>query len=263
MEKIIDIIPLFTSKDSPGESVLTLSMPGKSKEDGTKSVLDLALSVGLGTVFLVETSMTGFMSAYNNVIKSNLKLCYGIKLKLCRDVNEKNDVSRETESNIIIFLKKSESYSNFIKIWNCAAVDHFYYYPRIDMETIKRYWNDSEMLLAFPFYSSFLAKNFLTLSECIVDYNFTKPIFFIEDSGLPFDEILRKRVTDFTKSNGARLVKSRSIYHEKYSDFLSFTIMKCIKNRSSLDKPDLNHFSSNRFCFEDFLNQIEYDNIKR
>jgi DNA polymerase III alpha subunit len=198
------------------------------------------------------------MTALNNSNAAKLNLCYGLKLKICRDVNDKSPASRDTESNVIVFLRDDAYYSNFVKIWNRANIDHSYYYPRIDSNLLKEFWVPEGFMLAFPFYSSFLAKNYLTLSECIVDYGFTDPIFFMEDSGLPFDSLIGRRLLDFARGNNLKVVPSRSIYYHKYSDFRSYQIMRCIKKGSSLDAPNVDHFCSDRFCFEDFLNSINY-----
>lgn len=253
------MVPLWTSKDSAGESILTMQPAGRSQSGESTSIIDLALSVKMRSIFLVETGMTGFLTAFNNARAAKLNLYYGIKLKICRSVQDKSKESRDTESNVIVFLKHEKAYSKFIKLWNRAAVEHFYWYPRIDSNVLREFWDDEGLMLAFPFYSSFIARNYLSLSECIVDFGFTNPLFFIEESGLPFDEIIARRLRSFTTNNSLRLVPARSIYYEKYSDLESAQIMRCIKNRTSLDCPNLEHFSSNRFCFEDFLNEIDYE----
>ena len=254
---IKSVVPFFTSEYSIGESVLTLKAKGKSLEHGPRSIVDLALKTGLDKVFLVENTMSGFLTAYTNLSAAKIQLCFGLKIVVCQDAAVKNDESRNTESKVIIFANGSDGYYNLLKIWNEAATTNFYYYPRTDSKSIAKHWDKKNVSLCLPFYSSFLANNTLSLSECMFDYSFATTFFSWEESGLPFDNLLRNRVENYAKSNSLPVVKTRSIYYDTYEDFEAFSVFRCIQNRSTLDKPDLNHFSSNKFCFQEFLKQNE------
>ncbi len=259
----VKMLPFFSSEYSIGDSILTLAPTGKSKETGPKSILDIAIKHNLKQVFLVESNLSGFVTAYNVFKEAKLQLCFGLKLTICRDVKEKTDESRNTEHKVIIFLRRSAGYSNLIKIWNRAATDNFYYYPRADFNLLKQFWADNYFLLMVPFYSSFLARNSLGLYECMFDNSFTKPIFTLEESSLPFDYLIKERTEEYCKNNNFNTKNVRSIYYRDYKDFSAPTstgkpyfTYRCIHNRSSLDKPEISHFSSDRFCFEDYLKHV-------
>lgn len=250
-----EIIPFWTSHFSLGQSLLTLRPVGKSKPHGPKSILDIANKMKMQEIFLVESSMGGFLTAFNNCVDAKIQLCFGLKLVVCNDVANKSDNSRETESKVIIFLRNSNGYKNLIKIWNAAATQHFYYYPRCDWQLLRKFWSD-DLLLVFPFYSSFLARNTLGLYSCVADHGFCQPIFTIEDSALPFDGILKDRVDKYCEANKLRKLESRSVYYNRYSDFDAFFTLQCIHNRTNWEKPNLDHFASNRFCVEDYEQKV-------
>jgi DNA polymerase III alpha subunit len=48
------------------------------------------------------------------------------------------------------------------------------------------------------------------------------------------------------------VVKAQSIYYENKEDFLAYLTFRCISERTTLSKPNLEHCSSNEFCAESF-----------
>ena len=91
----------------------------------------------------------------------------------------------------------------------------------------------------------------MTYSICIPDFSFCKPVFFVEDNNLPFDPIIKARVEEFAKKD-YNIVQAQSIYYENKEDFLPYLTFRCISERTTLDKPNLEHCSSNEFCGEAF-----------
>ena len=75
------ILPFFKSHYSIGRSILTLSDIDESKDSGgPDSIINLSVNAGLKEVFLVEDSMTGFIQAYHNFQKYDIKLIFGLRL---------------------------------------------------------------------------------------------------------------------------------------------------------------------------------------
>lgn len=250
-------VPLFKSHYSLGKSILTLSKAGSSEPDEPASIFDIAKSLGLSEVTLVEDSISGFLEAYKSSEDAKVKLQYGLRLTVCDDIQVKTNESRDREHKIVVFAKNSEGYKRLIKISTTACSDGFYYYPRTDKSILKKLWNDKDLLLAVPFYDSFVFKNNLTYSVCVPDFSFCDPVFFLEDNGLPFDPIISKRVLE-QAGQKHKVVKTQSIYYEKRDDFLAYLTFRCISERTTLNKPELPHCSSNDFCAEAF--QQKYGN---
>jgi hypothetical protein len=94
-------------------------------------------------------------------------------------------------------------------------------------------------------------------AKCIPDFKFTKPTLFIEDSDLPFDEILMEKVSAFAQRAELRMEQVKSIYYKNREDFEAWQTYKCLCNRSfgkqqSLSNPNLNHCGSDSFCWQAF-----------
>lgn len=257
----METIPLFTSHYSIGSgSTLTLDKPpDKDKtqevEDylrGAKSIIQLATDNKIDPLFLVENSLSGIIKAYKNSKESNLRLRFGLKMVVCNDMNDKSPESLKTEHKVIVFIRdKSEGYHRLLKLASEAATKGFYYRPRIDSATLEKFWNKKDLLLAHPFYYSFLHRNLLYFSNCQPNYNFADNVFFLEKNDLPFNYLIEDAVVRFCNGKGMK-VPVQSIYYEKESDFKPYLSFKCLHDRTTLEKPNQEHCSSNQFNFENW-----------
>lgn len=243
-------VPLFKSHYSLGKSVLTLAPPGNAAEDEPSSVFDISAKLKLKNITLVEDSMSGFLEAYKSSEQLGAQLSFGLRLTVCEDILKKTADSRIKEHKIIVFAKNGSGYYDLIKISTIACNDGFYYYPRIDFKNLKEYWSKN-LMMGIPFYDSFLYQNKFTYSVCVPDFSFCKPMFFTENNNLPFDNILERKIKSYT-DNKYETCKSQSIYYESKKDFLSYLTFRCISKRTTLNKPNLEHCSSNEFCAESF-----------
>lgn len=239
------MIPLFKSHYSIGRSILTLSPEGSSGD----SIISICKEAEIEDLFLVEDSMSGFLEAYVNSSEAKLKLIFGLRITLCSDVKQKNEESRSGSSKVVVFCKNAKGYKRLVKIYGIAAKDGFYYEPRVDLNLLKEFWKDSELMLCVPFYDSFLYSNFLNGGNFVPDFSFCEPVFFIEDNELPFDGILADKVKDYCGSS-LEMKRSKSIFYKDRKDFISYLTFKCINKRKTLNKPNLDHMCSEEFCLE-------------
>lgn len=245
----METIPLFKSHYSIGRSILTLEDEDK-EEQYPDSIIDIAKDNSLKEIFLVEDNMTSFLQAYTNTKKYNIKLRYGLRISITDNLEDKNEESRSKTSKIIIFFKNNEGYKKLINIYTIAAKNGFYYEPRIDFKTLKNFWDDKDLILCVPFYDSFIFNNTLKSFICVPSLDFTKPILFIENNSLPFDNLIKEKVLLYSKANNLETLNVKSVYYKTKKDFKSYLTFRCINNRTILNKPELEHMTSNSFCFE-------------
>lgn len=247
----MQILPLFTSHYSLGCSILTLEEAGTSTPGGPDSIFDICIENKLTDLFLVDNSISSFLSAYTNAIKANVNLHFGLKLTCCADIEDKSEASLNTEHQVIVWLLNSKQEGkDLYHISTKAATDGFYYRPRISEKVLKEMWTDN-LALSIPFYGSFIAQNLLRFSACVFNCSFCKPTFFVEKSQLPFDPLIEKAVRDFAKDR-FEVVPTRSIYYKNHADFDAYQTMRCIADRKTLTKPEQEHMSSDCFCLEDW-----------
>jgi len=243
--------PLFKSHYSLGKSILTLAKAGSSEADEPSSIIDIAKKLNLENLYLVDDSISGFLEAYKSCEDAKLNLRFGLRLTVCDDIDNKTAESRDKEHKVIVFITNTDGYYDLIKISTLASIQGFYYYPRIDCKSLKKLWDESNLSLCIPFYDSYVFKNNLTYSICVPDLSFCNPTYFVEDNNLPFDEILKSKIEEIV-TDKLLSVKTQSIYYENKEDFLAYLTFRCISERTTLNKPNLNHCSSNEFSAESF-----------
>ena len=84
------------------------------------------------------------------------------------------------------------------------------------------------------------------------------PLFFIEENGLPVDNLLKDAVEDFTTTNNFNTQSVKSIYYRHRKDLTAFQTYKMITSRSfskraSISAPNLDGCGSDEFCMESWL----------
>ena len=252
------LLPLFKSHFSIGKSILTLGAPkDEGAEESSDSVFDIAAQNNLNQVVLVEDSFMGFLQAHKVCSELSKQLIFGIRLDFCEDASKIEDPKDVTCSHkIIIFPKNSQGCKELNAIYTLAKTK---YNGWLDLKILKNHWNEDNLSLAVPFYDSFLFKNLTTFQSCFVHFTFTKPTFFIEDNGLPFDSIIKNSVVKYCETNNLKTQQAQSIYYKDKKDFSAYLTYKLICGRSSfagrelsLEKPNFDHLGSDQFCWESY-----------
>ncbi len=247
------VLPLFKSHYSVGKSILTLDKKGSSDSNGTCSVIDLCLEEKIKDLYLVDDSMGGFLEAYINSKDAGLNFRFGLRLSVC-DTKEKSEDSLERTSKYLIFANNKAGYEKLIKIYTFAAKDGFYYEPRIDFESLKSFWSEKDLTLVIPFYDSFLHQNSLRGSLCVPDFSFCTPRFLQEENDIPFNFLINKHLKNYCQDK-YEILKSKSIYYKNKIDFKAYLTFRCINKRTTLNKPNLEHMTSNEFSLESWKEQ--------
>jgi DNA polymerase III alpha subunit len=253
------MIPLFKSHFSIGKSILTLEDPITHKEGKSDSVFTIATENKLKEVVLVEDSLTGFLQAKKQADNLGLKLIFGLRINMKEDskINPKEE-SQQSSHKIIIFAKNANGCKLLNSISSEANTENF---NCVDRKTLKKYWKNKDLLLAVPFYDSFIFNNLIKFCNCTPNFDFCKPTLFIENNSLPFDNFVAKKVQEYAAGNNLKTQHTKSIYYKNKKDVKALQTYKCITGRSfgnkTLSKPNLDHFGSNEFCFESWKKKNE------
>lgn len=257
-----NILPMFKSHYSLGRSILTLEKPADKKDKKYKagqyssSIFDLLIDNQLDTLVLVEDNMSGLLQVSKQCEDSKIKLVFGLRLDVTENMDQKDDAAMMKRAKYIIMGNKPAAYKKLIKISSLASRQGFYYKPAIDFKHLKDLWDDS-LTLIVPFYDSFIYQNTFNSHLHVPDFGFTKPLFLTEDNDLPFDEPLLNRVNSYAKGV-FDILPAQSIFYKSPDDFDAYVAFRCIHNRgsnqkSTLDKPELEHMGSNQFNFDKWM----------
>jgi DNA polymerase III alpha subunit len=250
------MLPLFKSDFSIGKSILNLNEPNEhSDPGGSDSIFDIFVENNLPKLILVEDNLSGFLQAFKNSKKLGIDLIFGLRISVCSDASSPIKKNSPSDSNkIILFAKNEKGCRDLNKIYSHANVQ---FDGRIDYESLSKLFSQ-DLDLVIPFYDSFIFNNSLYFSSCVPSFSFCDPKFFIERNNLPFDSIIENKVKNYCEKNKYQFFLAKSIYYKNKSDFSAFQTYKCICSRnffksSSLEKPNLDHCSSDDFSFESFL----------
>jgi len=245
------VIPLFKTHSSIGKSILTLDDPDSEiLEGGLDSIFSLVADYPLERLVLVEDSLVGYLRAFNKCEEIGQKLSFGLRLSVRNSELPEDELS---EHKIIVFAKNNKICQRLNKIYSKSAELGFLTY-----EQLKGLWVEEDLFLAIPFYDSFIFNNTMKFANCVPNYVFTKPVFFIENNDLPFDELIKNKVILFCEKGGFEIFETKTIYYKSRADVRAFQTYKILCSRSSfkkssLTKPNLEHFGSREFCWESFL----------
>lgn len=245
--------PIFKSTYSIGKSILTLD--DSEESDGPDSIITICNNNNIKTLVLVEDRMTGFIKAHNVCKDNDIQLIFGLRITCCNDTS---DESLTSEHKIIVFSKNDDGCKLLNRISSHASMNCN---GRVDFKYLNSVWQKDNVDLVIPFYDSFIFNNHMYLSNCVPDFSRIKPSFFIENNNLPFDMILDRHVDKFTCGGYDFQTKTvKSIYYKDKKDYAALQTYKILCNRSfgkvsSLSSPNLNHFGSDEFCFESYLEQ--------
>ena len=253
------ILPLFKSHFSIGKSILTLNRPKVDySSPGPDSIFDIAEENNLDKIVLVEDSFMGFLEARKVCMEMGIQLIFGLRMDVSDEVIvDADDKKPSCLHKIIIFPKNSKGCKLLNEIYTEAKTKNNGY---ITMGILDKLWDEDLLNLSVPFYDSFIFRNLMSFDSCFVDFKFTKPEFFIEDNGLPFDELIKQSVLDYCAKFNFETLKVQSIYYKKRLDFSAFMTYKLICGRNSfgsrqlsLEKPNIDHFGSDQFCWESYM----------
>jgi DNA polymerase III alpha subunit len=253
------MIHLLTTHHSIGYPIQTEKFGEFSKiEGGPPNLVDLAVKYNLNPCYVVETSLAGLIPIYHSLLDEDINLVFGLKLHFVTDAKQE---SNDSAHRNIIFAKSKKGYQTLIKISTRANTQNFSDIGRIDYNDLYEFWND-DLVLACPFYSSFLAENLMTSKVCVPDFRGIKPIMFLERKGLPFDEMLRNATTLYAKENGLETQETNTVLYETEEDILAYLARRIMTKqgygKGTIEAPNINHFGSSRFCFD---NLKYYENI--
>lgn len=245
--------PVFSSHYSTqfSRSILTLEKSEEIKDNTPVSICSIAKTHKVDQVVLIDSSFSGFQEAYRNLTEIGSQLIFGVKLHVCDDAIDKSDKGRYNDSKIYLIAKNQKGYKELVKVYSEAATNGFYYYPRLDWKQLNQITENISVWV--PFYDGFVFNNLLNYGTSIIP-KFTNvcPAFCIENHELPFDDIITEGINKYCAETGFKTIETHQVYYYRTADAKSYQTFRCINNRSTLTKPNLDWFSSNQFSFQSY-----------
>ncbi len=231
-------IPLFKTHFSIGKSILR-----------PKDIFDIQLEYNLKEIVVVEDSFYGFRGLNNLAQQLDIKLIFGIRLSVVQ-----NSLS-ELPSKLIFFAKNNNGINNIKALYSKTFENKEIVLNLSEVED--SFFNDIK--IAVPFYDSYIYNNLFYFGLSHLELSRFDHFYLVEDNHHPFDFFIKNQVNKITLDGSNQLVQSaKSIYYKNRDDFDAFQMYKAICNRSNgknpcHSNPNLNHFCSNEFCWQSYI----------
>ena len=184
--------------------------------------------------------MYGVVDFYLQATKRGIHPVIGCEVYVCRDMNDKTGAAREY-SHLILLCENQTGYQNLIKLVSEGFTRGFYYKPRVDYDTLRKY---HEGLIAMSAcLSGDVAKALLTGSveaaRKFVDLYadiFGKDNFFLEmqDHGLDEQKRVIPGIIRLSRESGIPLVITNDCHYLTREDSEAQEILMCIQTGKTL-----------------------------
>jgi len=252
------IYPIFSSSFSIGRSLFSFESPEKTKPESAPSILSIVKDNNLKTLILLEDNFICFKKASEVLDKLDCQLIYGIRFDICNNRLDEEKVRVESAHKISIFAKNSEGCKALMKLYSHVQTKCGGF---LDYQLLKDKYVD-DLLVVIQFYDSFIHKNAFYGKKCLPELSFCRPIVWVADHGLPFDDILREKALAFATKNCYSVAETHHVYYEKSSDVESMQVLKILTNRKggkaqTLDRPELDGFGSDNFSWEGYKEKYD------
>lgn len=230
--------PIFRSTYSIGKSILTL-----------EDIVDICDENNLDDVILVEDNLTSFMKAFHLCVDRGKDLTYGLRITMCNESFED-----DSDHKVVIFAMDDNGCKLLNKIYSLAFVQNN---GKLTYKDLRSLWDSDSLRFVVPFYDSFIHQNNLYLKNCIPELKGFDPVFWVEKNNLPYDRLIEQKVLEFAE-NSYKISNVKTICYKNREDVEALQTYKILTNRSfgrqaTLSNPNLNHFSSDEFCWESYL----------
>lgn len=252
-----NILPIFYDHSS-SRSLLTYWKDKDLTDKGPRSIVKLCKENGLKSCFGVSTTFLTFPEAQTNLSKEGIDFTFGLELWVCNEPESLTPASQLSESKIIIRADNSQGYFDLKTIYSKVYTNpaNFYHRHRSSFTEIKSLWTPN-LTLILPFFDSFIHQNTLSLASIVPELPSPPLIFREVDSGLPFAPLIDAALDAFNEGGKYPEQRVKTIYYPTKAHFKAWQVFRCIKNRSSFQKPQLEFCCSDNFSFEDWKRLTE------
>ncbi|MDP1883834.1 MAG: PHP domain-containing protein, partial [Candidatus Moranbacteria bacterium] len=236
-------------------------LDGLAKVD---KILDHAKELGMDSLAITDHGVLyGAIEFYIKAKERGIKPIIGCEFYVTsNDLHSKNPTAEDKKRYHLILLAKNEKgYKNLMRLITIAHLEGFYYKPRIDRQTLRKY---SEGLIGLSACTQgevpdqIIAGNMERAEELALEYQdiFGKGDFYLEiqhHPKFPNQAIANKGLIELSKKLGIKLVATNDIHYIKKEDAEIQDILLCIQTILKVDEKDRMYFMD----FELYLKSTE------
>lgn len=217
-----------------------------------ESSVKKAKDLGYKAIGLVDRNvLAGAKNFYDTCLKENIKPVIGLEV----DLNIDNRLFP-----IILYAKNDEGFINLMKLssYVCTKDDKF-----VDIDTLNKYKDNNFLVLSsdnMPLSVAYDAKDDLDESLAYQDELFSKDYMVaLIDHDIAINNNRDKKLKDILNNHGIKTLALSRTYYLNSDDYSEFEILKCIKDKRTLD-PETYYEKDRYFLSIDTFNSLYDEN---
>ena len=200
--------------------------------------------------------MFGVIDFYKEAVKQGIKPILGCEVYVAPG-SRLDKGSREDESryyHLILLAEDNEGYANLMKIVSIGYVDGFYYKPRVDLETLRRYHKGiiaSSACLAGEVARALSAGMYEEARNAALRYRdiFGQDNFFLElqDHGIELQRTVNAGIVRLSRETGIPLIATNDSHYTFAEDAEPHDILLCIQTGKKVTDTDRMRYEGGQY----------------
>lgn len=206
-------------------------------------LLDKVNELGMDSIAITDHgSMFGVIDFYKKAVNRNIKPIIGCEVYVAqRSLYDKDPNYDKYSYHLILLAENQEGYSNLTKLVSLSYVDGFYYKPRIDKESLRRYSKGIIALsacLGGEIPRALINRNYEKAVNLALEYQeiFGEGNFFLElqDHGLPEQKEVNAGIMKISKEYNLPVVATNDLHYVEKDDARTQDILMCIATQKTV-----------------------------
>ena len=221
-------------------------------------LLEKCKEYGMDSVAITDHgAMFGALEFYSKARKAGIKPIIGCELYIAPgDMREKKPVDGQTAYHIVLLAMNRTGYSNLMKLASIAQFEGFYYKPRIDMETLRRYQEGIIAMTAclhgqVPF---LIGRGDMDGARAkareLMDIFGDRLYFEIQENGLLEQEKVNKGLIALSSELGVKLVATNDCHYLNKEEAHAHELLLCIQTGKTINDQNRFKFSTDELYFK-------------
>lgn len=223
-------------------------------------LIEMAKKYEMDSVAITDHGFMGsVIDMYHNFTKAGVKPIVGCEVYVSPTTRFDKNVSvpHIRGYHLVLLAKDITGYHSLCKLMSEAAINGFFYKPRVDKELLAQY---NKGLIAFSACiggevpQMILNKDLAAAEQRIGEYTdiFGRDNFYLEimDHGMEEEKMVNRHIIDFSKKLDLPLVATNDVHYLRKEHAKAHEIMLCIQTGSKLDDPKRFRFSGPEYYFK-------------
>jgi len=189
----------------------------------------------------------GAIEFYKKAKKAGIKPIIGMEAYIAyRTLYDKQPNIDDKRYHLLLLAENNDGYKNLIKLNTIAHLEGFYYKPRLDRQTLRKYSKGliaTSACLSGEIPRALLANDYERAENLICEYQeiFGKDNFFIEighHPGIPNYSRVQKQLVELARKLRVPVVAGQDIHYLKPEDAKAQDVLLAVQTNTKLDDED-------------------------